>query len=184
MRTKIIAIAGKSSSGKSTLCNGLCARYKELNKIIPNTTRPQRSYEADGQDYYFIPETEFKDYIYLEKTSFNGWKYGTPLIGIEKNCLNIGVFNPKSLKQLEKRASRFDYDLDIFFLDRDDRKRLLSSLSRDDKADVNEVIRRFKADNRDFKNFKKKFVSSYIFTQEDLSFISDFIASFYSLKEW
>ena len=182
-KTKIIAIVGKSGSGKDTLCNGLCARYKGFNKIVQNSTRPKRSYEVDGKDYNFLTKKEFRKEIYLEKSNFNHWRYGTPLTSIEEGQLNVGVFSPKTIRQLRRKAKKFDYGLDIFFLDRDNRRRLLSQLSRDDLVDVKEVIRRYRTDEKDFKNFKIKFNPVCTFVQEDLSFIADFIASYYELKE-
>lgn len=183
MKTKIIAIAGKSASGKSVLCNGLCARHPSLHRIVQNSTRPKRSYEVDGKDYNFLTKKEFRKDTYLEKVNFNHWRYGTPITSIEDGQINIGVFSPKAIRRLRRKAKKFNYDLDIFFLDRDDKKRLLSQLSRDDLVDVKEVIRRYGTDERDFKNFKIKFNPICTFVQEDLSFIADFIASYYGLKE-
>ena len=57
----IIAIMGKSGSGKDTLCKALFKEpaFLDANLIVSCTTRPIRDYETDGIDYHFLTTEEF-----------------------------------------------------------------------------------------------------------------------------
>lgn len=159
---KIIAVCGKSSTGKSVVAYWL---YKELankgykvNKIISNTTRPPRSNEMDGVDYHFCKSSEFVGdghlSNYLEWTYFNNWLYGTPMTALDKdieNCYNIGVFNPKGIKQL---AQRDDVDLFVVYLKEKFTERLYRSLHRESRPSKKEIFRRIFADKKDFHEFE------------------------------
>ena len=59
----IIAICGKSSSGKTTLANDLYYYFKELgikvHHMVSFTTRPPRAGEKEGLDYCFVSDDIF-----------------------------------------------------------------------------------------------------------------------------
>ena len=103
-KTIIIAIVGKSASGKDTLKQKLIEYLRgvyPVNKIITSTTRPPRKNEIDGEDYHFYwTKRQFFDNWLLEWTKFKNWYYGTTHDAIWKYYVNIGVFNLKSLRQL------------------------------------------------------------------------------------
>jgi guanylate kinase len=61
---KIVIIMGKSSSGKDTIYKKLIERTN-LKTIVPYTTRPQRTGEINGKDYYFVTDK------YLEENKQN-----------------------------------------------------------------------------------------------------------------
>ena len=93
----IIALFGKSASGKDSIQNFICKNYKHTHKIISCTTRPPRINEVDGRDYFFISQEEFFNKTFdskmLETTIFNNWMYGTSIEQLEYNKINVGVFN-------------------------------------------------------------------------------------------
>lgn len=77
----IIAITGKSAAGKDRILREIAKmNNKNINIIIPTTSRPRRDYEIEGRDYYFIDETEFfKRCTYnqfIEYTVHREWLYG------------------------------------------------------------------------------------------------------------
>lgn len=49
---KIIVLTGTSGVGKTTISHYLAAAY-HISAIITHTTRPPRSQEKNGVDYYF-----------------------------------------------------------------------------------------------------------------------------------
>lgn len=59
MKTKIIAIFGKSGAGKDALQNLLIKLHPNFNKIVSFTTRPKRDNEIEGRDYFFIDNNKF-----------------------------------------------------------------------------------------------------------------------------
>lgn len=82
----IYYLMGKSASGKDSIFHILLEKtgWKQL---IPYTTRPMREGEVEGQEYHFISEEDFQDYIASGKmaeyrvydTVFGKWYYGTVL---------------------------------------------------------------------------------------------------------
>ena len=59
-KLKVLALCGKSASGKDTYLKEIMklSQYP-LHEIISCTTRPPRDYEADGVNYYFLTNEEF-----------------------------------------------------------------------------------------------------------------------------
>ena len=60
---KIIAISGPSGTGKTTIVKTLLKNFPVFAFSISATTRPIRSDETDGSDYYFLSIEEFKSKI-------------------------------------------------------------------------------------------------------------------------
>lgn len=79
---QLIVITGPSGVGKGTLLRQLRQRHPELALSVSATTRPPRSTEVEGVDYYFVSVEEFKGMIasgkLLEWAEFAGHYYGTP----------------------------------------------------------------------------------------------------------
>ncbi len=81
----VFVIAGPSGSGKTTLSQEVLRvrRLKgRLDKSISFTTRPKRSGEKEGKDYFFITPRQFRQYNkdkkIIEYTRYLGYYYGTP----------------------------------------------------------------------------------------------------------
>ena len=86
-------ISAPSGAGKTSLVKALMANMPELKLSISHTTRPMRSGEVDGQDYYFIDKVTFKKMIvegaFLEHADVFGNYYGTSQAAVEKQ-LSLG----------------------------------------------------------------------------------------------
>lgn len=87
----IFVISGPSGSGKTTLLKSLLKTpdlKHRLVKSISFTSRPKRSHEKDGKDYFFLNEKEFKQKLkaqkILEWTRYLGYYYATPKDFIER----------------------------------------------------------------------------------------------------
>ena len=150
---QIIAIMGKSGSGKDTLCKALLEQPEFSNAvpIVSCTTRPIRDYEKDGVDYHYLTVEEFQNRVLnedmIEATVFNNWCYGTAFSNLDKNKINIGVFNPEGVEQLKDHSN---IKLTLLYIEADDKVRLLRSLNREDNPDCHEIVRRFTTDEEDF----------------------------------
>ena len=59
-KIKLIAIIGRSASGKDYLFRHTLKNNPDLNPVIHYTTRPRRDGEVDGRDYFFVAESEFQ----------------------------------------------------------------------------------------------------------------------------
>lgn len=153
---KILALFGKSGAGKDTIKKWIVYNKKNyLNEIIPYTSRPPRDNEIDGVDYNFAPEEEFYRMDacsdVLVASEFNNWRYWTAKSSLNKNKINVGIFNVYEIENL-LRDSRLEV-LPVY-IECQDRLRLLRCLclDRGKNIDCHEVCRRFLADEKDFKN--------------------------------
>jgi guanylate kinase len=59
MPAKLFVIAAPSGAGKTTLVKALVERHADLKFSISYTTRPQRSTEEHGRDYFFVDQDAF-----------------------------------------------------------------------------------------------------------------------------
>lgn len=149
---KIIALIGEAGSGKDFIAKKLIEQDPvSFCPIISCTTRPKRSHETNGVDYFFLTNEEFQNKVIkgqmLEYTSFNNWFYGTAYDSLTKDKINVGVFNPAGIKYLSRYS---DIDLVVFRLVTSKKTRLLRQLRREEDPDVDEIVRRYVADQLDF----------------------------------
>lgn len=172
MKYDIIAITGKSAAGKDRILREIAKmNNKNINIIIPTTSRPKRDYEIEGRDYYFIDETEFfKRRAYgqfIECTVHREWLYGVEFQNLNPYQVNVGAFNPIAIKQL---AEREDVNLTIFQIEAKDKTRLLRQLNREEDPNCQEIVRRYNSDRMDFSLFDYNYPNIKIKneTEEDL----------------
>ena len=161
MKNKIIVITGKSSSGKNSLQNYLVNNYDFVN-LVSHTTRPPRPNESNGYDYYFINKEDFinmnnKD-LFIETREYkvnteNGndiWYYGLSKSELDITTIlnKIVILDLKGMKELAEYIGR--ENLFVVYLDCDDNIRKDRMISRGGMS-PEEIDRRFKADDEDFK---------------------------------
>ncbi|MCW5555139.1 MAG: guanylate kinase [Verrucomicrobiae bacterium] len=77
----LVIVSAPSGGGKTTLCNQLLAARPEMTRAITCTTRPPRTGEQDGVDYYFLDAGSFLKRVqagnFLEHATVYGHSYGT-----------------------------------------------------------------------------------------------------------
>ena len=157
-KIKIVALFGKSASGKDTLQKWIVSNFPKVNGIVSCTTRPPREGEIDGKDYFFLSDDGFAkkvlDGSMLEATSFREWFYGTSIDQLDPNKINVGIFNTIGIECLLK-----DSRLDVIpvWVWADNKTRLLRSLNRETNPDCNEICRRFFTDEQDFADIDFKY---------------------------
>ena len=95
-RGKIFVVSGPSGSGKTTLRDKLledASLRRKFTKSVSFTTRPKRSRERHGRDYFFLKDADFKHKIkakeILEWTKYLGYYYGTSRSFVSKQ-LRLG----------------------------------------------------------------------------------------------
>lgn len=83
----IFIVSAPSGAGKTTLVRRVMEELQGLRFSISHTTRPPRANEREGEDYYFITSTVFKEMV--EKERFLEWAevlgnfYGTVKVNME-----------------------------------------------------------------------------------------------------
>lgn len=151
----ILCILGMSGSGKSTVEKIL--EKKGYHRVISCTTRPRRENEVDGKDYYFITEDEFQrlsnNKELCEQTLYREWHYCTRKCDIDITKDTIAVVNPQGYRQIKEQFEEWVIGI---YLVVDDKERLIRSLNREIKPDVNEIIRRFISDKELFKDIERE----------------------------
>lgn len=92
MSGKMIVICAPSGTGKSTLLNRLKTDIPDLVWSVSCTTRPMRSGEEHGKDYYFIKAESFENQIEAEE--FIEWaKVHSNYYGTSKRFVTEGLLN-------------------------------------------------------------------------------------------
>jgi guanylate kinase len=155
---KIVTLSGKAGAGKDWLMQKVLKVLREespeiaVNEIVSCTTRPMREGEVNGKNYYFLTHEEFAERLadgtMVEATIFNDWCYGSCLEHMSEDGINIGVYNPEGVGILQSIPDIMVYSI---FVDAPDKVRLLRQLDRETNPDVKEIIRRYQADDEDFK---------------------------------
>jgi len=77
----VFVLSAPAGTGKTTLVRMLAQEFSCIYESVSCTTRPARSGEVDGKDYYFLSKKEFENKIrqgdFLEYAEVFGYHYGT-----------------------------------------------------------------------------------------------------------
>ena len=155
-KIKVLALIGESGAGKDAFMQQILKQNEfNFNEIVSCTSRPQREKEEYGVHYYFYDKDEFLVKVrqgdMFEYTEFNGWMYGTSKDSIVKDKINIGVFNPEGIRSL---ISHNELDVFVVRVRASAKTRLLRQLNRQKNPDVDEIVRRYGTDKKDFVNIE------------------------------
>ena len=153
----ILILCGKAASGKDTLKRYIVKALElsgiEFNNVVNTTTRPPREGEVDGVNYHFCSAEEMTKKILndemAEAVLFNDWVYGTENKALLEDKLNVGIFNLEGIEALRQNPN---HNIFAVYLDVEDSVRLIRYLNRENmtKEKINEMFRRYKADEIDF----------------------------------
>lgn len=180
---KIVALFGEAGSGKDYIQKKMMETdfgKENLSEIISCTTRPPRQGEIDGVHYHFkSSQSEFFSVPLLECTCFRKWWYGTSIDDLNKNKINIGVFNIKGINEILKNEQIDCLPIRIIC---SDKLRLIRQLNREIHPDCMEIIRRFLTDTKDFLDipFEYKMIENN--TNEIIPILNDI--QFYIKTKW
>lgn len=147
-------IIGYTSSGKSRYADELVSNHNYI-PLISATTRPIRTNEKDGVDYYFKSDDEFQAMIdnnelieYREYNTIQGkWYYGVPKQELD-NRQYVVVTDLNGAKDLIQYYG--DINCKVVYVEADYKIRLKRAEIRDRHFDITEFDRRNKFDMMDF----------------------------------
>ena len=86
--SNLIVVTAPSGAGKSTIISRFLKKHPNFGFCVSHTTRDLRPNEKEGQEYYFLSESEFKKKI--ERNEFIEWAkvynhyYGTSFAEIDR----------------------------------------------------------------------------------------------------
>lgn len=150
---KIVALFGEAGSGKDYIQKKMMKTdfgKENLSEIISCTTRPPREGEIDGVHYHFkSSQSEFFSVPLIECACFRKWWYGTSIDHLDKNKINIGVFNIKGINEILENEDVDCLPIRIYCYNK---LRLIRQLTRERNPDCMEICRRFQTDYKDFSN--------------------------------
>lgn len=163
---RIFYIMGKSSSGKDTIYKKLLEEKEfDFKTLVPYTTRPMRSREKNGVDYFFTDEAGLErirqEGRLIELRSYHTvlgvWNYFT----VDDGQLDLANCNYLMIGTLESYRSVRSYfgaeALIPVLIELDAGERLQRALDREkaqDEPKYAEMCRRFLADEEDFSEEK------------------------------
>jgi guanylate kinase len=153
----LLVVSAPSGAGKTTLCRAMVHTVPGLQYSISYTTRPPRSGEVPGKDYFFVAESEFEQMV--QRDEFAEWAkvhnnlYGThagflkrTMAGGMDVLLDVDVQGAQLLKK------RFPEGIFIFVLPPS--MHTLTERLRDRRSDTPEEIdRRFRVARMEIQNY-------------------------------
>ena len=178
---KIVLFMGPSSSGKNIIKSRLIKDNKfALKEMIMSTTRPKRTGEVEGREYYFKTVEEMleleKEGKIIERrtydTAYGPWHYFTTSSSIDLD--NYNYVGDNTLEGLDQFVKFYGIENIISILIKvDDGIRLQRALDREKREKdpkYQELCRRFLADSIDFskKNISKRPITSIIYNNSSL----------------
>jgi guanylate kinase len=110
-----LVLSAPSGAGKTTIARALVEGEEDFSFSVSATTRPPRSYEVDGEDYWFLPREEFLRSVergeFAEWAEVHGEYYGTPKQSLveagRKGChvvLDIDVQGARQIREAVPEA--------------------------------------------------------------------------------
>lgn len=155
-KSSIVIFTGKSSSGKDNSKLYALLNYN-IEQAVACTTRPMRSNEQEGFDYYFISQEAFSDAINSNKfleyrqydTKLGVWYYGTKLEAFDETKSYIMIKDLYGAIEL-KHKLQSKFNVIIVYISRPDSLRRLGAELRDANFSELEWERRLHQDDKDF----------------------------------
>jgi len=170
-------VSAPSGTGKTTLCTSV-RQTPDLVYSVSCTTRPIRTGEKDGVDYFFLTPSEFakkrKEGEMLETADVYGHLYGTPkgpvlehLAAGRDVLLDIDVQGARQVRS-NQDAKIKEALADIFIMppDLEELKRRLEGRGTEDAQQIAKRIKAADAEMADWKSYRYTILSSSM--EEDL----------------
>lgn len=157
----MIVLIGKSCSGKDSVAKILFSMG--YTRVVTCTTRPMRTGEIDGVDYYFISQDEFMKMIekrdFAEYRSYETqrgmWLYGSRIDDYKYATKKVIILTPEGLINIRKKYPNLPIIAIYLDVSNKELKRRMLSRANVSGEDIKEVKRRYKADKKDFRHIKK-----------------------------
>jgi len=151
----IIAIIGKTSSGKDTAAKYLKEKYG-LDIVVSHTTRPMRTYETNGKEHWFDTKSEFDAFlknnkvIAYTKNDMTGIEYAAVLSKEELSKNMVYLINPDGINWMRKNAP--DINILSIYIDLNEEEIINRGIKRGDNIEV--LKERLASERDEFNHFR------------------------------
>jgi len=171
MKGNLIIISSPSGGGKGPLIKEVRHLMPDLGYSCSHTTRPQRSGEVEGREYFFISRDEFERRIeageFLEYANVHGNLYGTSLAESRK-VFNSGrdlivEVDVQGALQIMERAEEASVSIFILPPSFEVLRSRLTTRGTEDAEAVRVRLANSFSEVRQYKNF------NYVVVNEDLA---------------
>jgi len=167
---KIIAISSPSGGGKTSVVKQILKDFPQIIFSVSATTRPKRSNEVNGVDYFFVDEREFelkiKNDEFIEWERFYDYYYGTLKSFVDGNINNgksvlfeVDVKGALSLKKIYPESI-------LIFIDPPTYEELVKRLKNRKTESPEDLQKRIDRAKMEL-SYKNKF--DYIFVNDELN---------------
>ncbi|MFO7639008.1 MAG: guanylate kinase [bacterium] len=148
-RPFLVVLSSPSGAGKTSICRAVVRQDLGVAYSVSATTRPRRPGEANGRDYWFYTERQFRDRLrrggMVEHARVYDHWYGTPRARVEKQFrLGRDVIADLDIQGMRSAKAALPDTVGIFITVPD--RRELARRLRDRGTDSAEVIRRREAE--------------------------------------
>lgn len=170
-KERIFIYTGPDGSGRKTLAKMVATAF-DMETVISYTTRPQRHYEINGEDYHFVNDETFQKMLqqqeFLESVEIDGYYYGIREIDIietfKEHSFVYFAMNPEGAEKLKQMYG--DLVIRIFIYANRDTVIKRQQERQDDEAD----IRRHMTHYEDIMKYKNR--CEHVFENYDLPQVS------------
>lgn len=164
----LFIISAPSGAGKTSLVRHCVDARSDIEVSISYTTRPPRSKEQHGKDYFFVSEKEFDQMVlnnsFIEYASIYGYRYGTSIQLVKKSIDNgVNVILEIDWQGASQVRNKFPNNTSIFILP-PSIKELEERLRKRGQDDDNAICGRLSAAKNEIKHCKE---FDYFIVNED-----------------
>ena len=155
----LFIISAPSGAGKTSLVKHCVDTRSDIEVSISYTTRPPRSREQNGKDYFFVSEKEFDQMIlnnsFIEYASIYGYRYGTSTQLVKKSIdSGVNVILEIDWQGASQVRNKFPNNTSIFILPPSMRE-LEERLRNRGQDDDDTICGRHSAAKNEIKHYKE-----------------------------
>ena len=167
---KIIIISSPSGAGKTTICNSVIKKNKNIELSISYTTRPIRKGENNSINYFFVEKKKFiflkKNNFFIETAKVFDHLYGSPFENINK-AFNKGRYllfdiDWQGASKLRKKFDKSNI-IDFFILppSKNELKKRLIIRGRDNQTEITKRLSLAVKEMSHYKDYKYVIVKNF-----------------------
>lgn len=154
----MVVLSSPSGAGKTTISKLILQKFKSFKLSVSLTTRPPRSNEVEGIDYYFTSKKKFEELI-NEKKLYEHAKifdhfYGTLKKEVDQSILKNDIIFDIDWQGTKQLTEYTNLKLIKIFLITQNKLEIKKRLIERNQNTPEEVKKRFKSFDKDTKHWK------------------------------